>query len=220
MPEIVIIDYGMGNLFSVRQACIHAGLTPRITSRREEVLGADAAILPGVGAFADAMQNLSDLGLIDAVRVFIKSGRPFMGVCLGMQLLFSESEEFGVHPGLDIFPGRVVRFGAQNGEKIKVPQVGWNAVCRPVHSGESKWDKSALADISDGEFMYFVHSFHCRPQDTGIVLSTSEYCGIEYCSSVSRQNIFACQFHPERSGVQGLRVYQNFSAMIDKGDQR
>lgn len=210
--RVAIIDYGMGNLFSVKQACEHIGLSSVITSERSVILNADAVILPGVGAFSDAMNNLSNRDLIMPIKEFIESGRFFMGVCLGMQLLMSYSEEFGYHRGLDIIKGSVTKFAAKknNGQKIKVPQIGWNKILRPVVSKQDIWDKSPLVDIDDGEYMYFVHSYYAVPADLELVLSITEYGGIEYCSSILWRNVFACQFHPERSGRKGLGIYKNW----------
>lgn len=211
-PLVSIIDYGMGNLFSVKQACIHVGLQAEVSSERAEILNADATILPGVGAFGDAMLNLAKLDLIDAIYKFVKSGKPFMGICLGMQLLFSESEEFGIHKGLDIIAGRVVKFRSAKEEKIKVPQVGWNRIERSAYG--KTWEGTILDGIQEGSFMYFVHSYYCQPVKSDVVLSSSKYSGIGYCSSIVSDNIFACQFHPEKSSKRGIGIYKNFKKLI------
>ncbi|MDP2939782.1 MAG: imidazole glycerol phosphate synthase subunit HisH [Candidatus Omnitrophota bacterium] len=216
-PIVSIIDYGMGNLFSVNQACSHVGIQARITAKKEDILNSDAAILPGVGAFGDAMLNLEKLGLISPILDFVKSAKPFMGICLGMQLLFSESEEFGIHKGLNIIPGRVVRFTNNSKEKAKVPQVGWNRISNPS-SKRNLWQESPLSGINKGEFMYFVHSFYCIPENKEIILSNSKYSGTEYASSILVKNIFASQFHPEKSGNCGLKIYKNFKKTISKED--
>ena len=206
----------MCNLFSVKKACESVGLKASITSEGEDIMDADAAILPGVGAFGAAIENLKRLSLIDTISDFIKSGKPFMGICLGMQLLFTESEEFGEHEGLDIVKGRVVKFPIidDGGVKGRVPQVGWNEIRRPSPLAEHFWNKTPLAGIRDGGFMYFVHSYYCRPEDENIVLSTTRYNGIEYCSSILHENIFASQFHPEKSGSNGLEIYRNWVSYI------
>jgi len=212
-PEVAIIDYGMGNLFSVKHACEHVGLKARITSSYREVLAADAVILPGVGAFGDAMAALGQLRLVDVLGEVAVSGKTLVGICLGMQLLMSGSYEFGYHHGLGIIEGEVVRFdeSTRGAIKLKVPQVGWNQIYRTSYGS---WDDSLLEGLKDGEFMYFVHSFHVKPTDSSLVLSMTSYGHIEFCSSFRRGNVFACQFHPERSGRHGLRVYRNLARHI------
>ncbi len=214
-----IVDYGLGNLFSVRQACEGAGLDPRITSSREEILDADLVMLPGVGAFGDAMDSLRRLGLIGAIREVAGSGTPLVGICLGLQLLMTESEEFGVHPGLGIVAGRVVPFERPQGPAgaLKVPQVGWNAIARAAtkRAGPADaWEGSPLDGLRDGEYMYFVHSLYAVPDDPSTVLSLSRYGDVEFCSSLRLGSVFAFQFHPERSGPQGLAVYRNIAALV------
>lgn len=214
VKKVAIIDYDMGNLFSVKQACNHVGLEAVITHDREYINNCDAAILPGVGAFGEAMGNLKSLNLVDSIKGIIDEGKPFFGICLGMQLLMSISFEFGEHCGLDIFKGRVVKFPLEvNNFKIKTPQVGWNKICSSKNSNAG-WEHSLLKDLKEGAFMYFVHSFYVVPEDSSIVLSTSEYEGVVYCSSLTRKNIFACQFHPERSAQKGLTIYRNFANCI------
>ena len=215
--KVAIIDFGLGNLFSVKQACKYVGLDAVITNDKEYILNCDAAILPGVGAFGEAMKNLQALDLVDTINKIIREGKPFMGICLGMQLLMSVSFEFGEHYGLDIFRGKVVKFPrVLNHSKIKTPQVGWNRIYKNKNSG-TQWEHSPLKDLKEGEFMYFVHSFYVVPEDITIGLSTSEYEGVAYCSSLVRKNVFACQFHPERSDQKGLTVYKNFvNSIIDK----
>jgi len=205
--KVVIIDYGMGNLFSVKLACEKVGLDSLITNDISEISGADALILPGVGAFGDAIENLGKLNLVKPIKEFIKSGKPFLGICLGMQLLMSESEEFGKHKGLDIIKGKVVKF---SNKKEKVPQVGWNKILKPECGN---WEKSFLKGLSE-EYMYFVHSFYCEPKEKEIILSKTNYAGIDYCSSFQKENIFACQFHPEKSGEKGLIIYKNLANLI------
>jgi glutamine amidotransferase len=220
-PRVAIVDYGMGNLFSVRQACEHAGLDVTITAARDEILNADAVILPGIGAFGDAMATLSRLDLVGVLRDVAASGKALVGVCLGLQLLMTESFEFGRHKGLGIIEGQVVPFDnpVEAGRKLKVPQVGWNSVYRVARGGngqEEAWKDSPLAEIADGEFMYFVHSYIVQPEDGNVILSVSRYGQIEFCSSIHSQNIFACQFHPERSGTEGLKIYRNLASHIER----
>ena len=219
MPRVAIIDCELGNLFSVQRACEFVGLEAKITNDCEEILDAGGVILPGVGAFGDAMSNLERLDLVAPLKDYIASGRPFMGVCLGMQLLFTESEEFGRHKGLDIIPGHIVRFESQRtSSRIrKVPQVCWNQIY-PSSDGGPAWDKHPLKDVCPGEYMYFVHSYYSVPADPSVVLCFTTYGETDYCSGVVRSNIFATQFHPEKSGPEGVRIYRNWAASLT-GDQ-
>lgn len=211
--KIAIIDYDAGNLFSVQHACEFVGLKSIITSDKKEILDSSGVILPGVGAFGEAMRNLRKLDLILPIKEFIATGRPFMGICLGMQLLFSESEEFGRHQGLDIIKGEVRRFSKKDnqGNLIKVPQIGWNKI---YYRHKKKWENSCLKNIKQGEFMYFVHSYYCLPSCNDDILTLTDYGGIKYCSGVRRKNIFATQFHPEKSGKEGIKIYQNWASTI------
>jgi len=215
--EVAIIDYGLGNLFSVRNACHRVGLNAEITSDRGVIDKADAAILPGVGAFDVAMRNLEELDLTRSIKGFVDSGRPFMGICLGLQLLFSESEEFGVSRGLNLIEGRVTKFPTRNNEekKVKVPQIGWNRIFKSTGSHKA-YDNSPLKEIEDGEFMYFVHSFYVEPLSGERTLTKTKYEGIEYCSSIFFRNVFATQFHPEKSGEKGIAIYSKWAESVKK----
>lgn len=211
--KIAIIDYDAGNLYSVQHACNFVGLDAEITSNPNKILEADGVILPGVGAFGAAMENLKKLKLIEPIKEYISSEKPFMGICLGMQLLFSESEEFGSHKGLNVIEGKVLRFPekTKEGELIRVPQIGWNAIY-PLD--KRKWGKSYLNNIKPREYMYFVHSYYCKPKNKENILSLTNYEGFEYCSSVLKDNIFASQFHPEKSGKEGIKIYKDFAARV------
>lgn len=216
---VVILDYGLGNLYSIKQACSQVGLNARITSARQDILQADAVILPGVGAFGDAMTNLRKLDLISVLQDVAASGKILMGICLGMQLLMSESLEFGHHRGLGLVPGQVVPFdNPREGEQqLKVPQIGWNRIQKTIVRDDianDSWITTLLEGIEDGEYMYFVHSFIVQPTDSRVVLSASTYGHIRFCSSLNDRNIFACQFHPERSGLPGLTVYRNLAKRL------
>ena len=215
-PTVAIVDYSLGNLFSVQNACARVGLRAMITCKKDDILAADAVILPGVGAFGDAMANLHKLDLVSPLRDLAARDAPLIGICLGQQLLMSESSEFGNHRGLGIFEGRVVRFDRPHGPDriLKVPQVGWNRLHLPLAAKRDAWHGSPLAGLLDGAFMYFVHSFHVQPANDDVILSTTRYGHIEFCSSLRRGNVLAFQFHPERSGDQGLRIYHNLAAMI------
>ena len=206
---IAIIDYGMGNLRSVQKGFERVGREAVVTSDAKTILSASKVVLPGVGAFPDCMRNLREYGLIEAVLQSISSGKPFLGICLGLQLLFTESEEFGISKGLDIIKGRVVRFKGPEFDNrqsatniLKVPHMGWNSISirrRPP----------ALADIPDNSHVYFVHSFHVVPEDKGVIATTTPY-GIEFVSSVWKDNVFAVQFHPEKSQTLGLSILKRF----------
>lgn len=221
--QVAIVDYGMGNLFSVRQACRSVGLEAVITADPQAVAAADGVILPGIGAFGDAMATLHRRGLVGVLRDVALSGKPFFGICLGMQMLMRESFEFGRHEGLGLVEGEVVRLQDARGQgrTLKVPQVGWNRVQasgggRPGASPES-WRGTPLEGQHDGVYMYFVHSFYARPADSAAVVAETQYGPIAFCAALRRGSIFACQFHPERSGPQGLRVYARFAASIPVG---
>lgn len=202
---IAVIDYEMGNLRSVQKALERVGADAVITRDPEVIMGAGAAVLPGVGAFGACMENLRRHGLVEPVKIFVASGRPFLGICVGMQILFDESEEFGPVRGLGILPGKIVRFAPDPEGKRKIPQMGWNAlriVKRAPH----------LADVKDGAQVYFVHSYYPEPADPEIVATTTDY-GCTFASSVWRDNVFATQFHPEKSQAVGLRILANFAAL-------
>ena len=212
-PYVAIVDYELGNLFSVKRACELAGLTAVVTSSKSALSGAAGAVLPGVGAFGDAMETLTRLDLVSPLRDFIASGKPFFGICLGVQLLMSESHEFGRHRGLGVVPGMVVRLqSGPSGNRLKVPHIGWERIYGAT--GSNAWEGSLLGGLADGVYMYFVHSYVVQPEDESLVCSTSMYGDGEFCSSVNRGNLFGSQFHPERSGPEGLRMYANFAAKI------
>jgi glutamine amidotransferase len=187
------------------------GLDSIITSDKEEILDADGVLLPGMGAYGDAMKTLRKLDLVAVLRDIASSGRPLIGICLGIQLLLSESEEFGHHKGLGIIEGAVVPLDhPREGERsLKIPQIGWNQL-----NAARPWDGTMLQSVPDHEYMYFVHSFVPRPQNPQVILSKTNYGGIEFCSSIQYQNIFACLFHPERSGIMGLKIYENISRQV------
>ncbi|MCE9625187.1 MAG: imidazole glycerol phosphate synthase subunit HisH [Deltaproteobacteria bacterium] len=197
---IAILDYDMGNLRSVSKALEHVDGQCQVTRDPKAVAKADKLVLPGVGAFKDCMENLRSYGLIEPIREFIASGRPFLGICLGMQLLMDESEEGGKHAGLGIIPGKVLRFSPQLG--LKVPHMGWNQVNL---SGQPR-----LLKGMEGEFVYFVHSYYVAPEQTKkVTAATTEY-GVNFTSSLESDNIFATQFHPEKSQKVGLGLLKRF----------
>jgi len=205
---IAIIDYGMGNLRSVQKGFEKIGSEAFITNDPQTVLRADRIVLPGVGAFRDCMHNLEQGGFVEPILKVISEGRPFLGICVGMQLLFSDSVEFGLYNGLNVIPGHVLRFPDQmkvGEEKLKVPQMGWNQlniVRRPP----------LFEDIDNDSNVYFVHSYYVKPDDSRVIAATTDY-GFEFCSSVWKDNVVATQFHPEKSQAIGLKILKNFAEL-------
>ena len=210
-----VVDYGMGNLFSIMNICKLVGIEAVKTSEKDVIANASAVILPGVGAFGVAMQVLQRLDLAGVLIDSVNNGKPFLGICLGMQLLMSESEEFGIHQGLNIIRGRVTRFSNVNNknDKVRVPHIGWNKISLTQNS-EAK--ESILHSIHDGEFMYFVHSFFVTPEAEEVVITYTDYCGIRYCSGIQKDNLIAFQFHPEKSGPSGIQLFKNFKEVIQR----
>lgn len=195
---IAIVDYGMGNLRSVEKGFLKVGMDVKVVSHPKAVDDAQAVVLPGVGSFRDCIRNLEKMSLVDTIMRSIEKGKPYLGICLGLQVLFTESEEFGFYKGFNIFQGQVVRFRVN----LKVPHMGWNNITisrRPP----------ILNDIMDEAFFYFVHSFYVVPNDTNIVATTTEY-GVRFTSMIWKDNVFATQFHPEKSQETGLRILKNF----------
>ncbi|HWP57243.1 MAG TPA: imidazole glycerol phosphate synthase subunit HisH [Candidatus Acidoferrales bacterium] len=202
---IAVIDYGMGNLRSVQKALERVGARAEITSDRGAIERARGLVLPGVGAFGACMQNLERYGLIEPIKEALRQKKPFLGICLGFQVLFSESEEFGCERGLDIFAGKVVGFRPQDG--LKVPHMGWNRI-------EKKKESPFLEGIAGGEYVYFVHSYFAQPKDQSLVATTTPY-GVSFASSIATDHLFACQFHPEKSQQIGLRILANFARFTE-----
>ena len=200
---ITIVDYGMGNLRSVQKGFEKVGVEARVAEDAEAVRAADKLVLPGVGACADAMRGLESRGLIEPIKEYIQSGRPFLGICLGLQMLFTKSYEGGEFAGLDVIPGEVVRFGHTTG--LKVPHMGWNQLRILRRS-------PVLAVIPDNSFVYFVHSYYVVPKDAGLTATETDY-PTPFASSVWRDNIFATQFHPEKSQQVGLQLLRNFATL-------
>ncbi len=200
---IAIVDYGMGNLRSVEKGFLKVGVDAKVTDNPEVIKKADGVVLPGVGAFRDCMRELTNLKLIDAVVDAIKKNKPYLGICLGLQVLFSESEEFGKCRGLDIFRGRVVRFPEN---ELKVPHMGWNEI-------KIQKNNPILNGIQDKTYFYFVHSFYIVPEDNSIISTTTDY-GLEFASMIWKDNIFAVQFHPEKSQAVGLSFLENFGKIV------
>lgn len=207
MKTVVILDYGIGNVRSIYNAMKKVNANPVLTNKPELIRDADAVILPGVGAFAKGMENLKLHHLIEPIHEFTHSGKPFMGICLGMQMLLEESNEFGTTRGLGLIEGKVEQLKV-NG--LRLPHVSWNEI--EVPSNHS-WSNTILHDIRPASDMYFVHSFAAYPRNSKDVLSTTTYDAISYCSAVHKDNIYGVQFHPEKSAEYGLRILKNFVAL-------
>lgn len=199
---IAIVDYGMGNLRSVEKAFAKVGHEAKITNDPEQLDAATKIVLPGVGAFADAIAELHRRQLVEPLRRAVQQGKPFLGICLGLQLLFDVSYEDGEHQGLGIVPGKVVRFETND---LKVPHMGWNQL-------QVRKPSPILKGLSDGDHVYFVHSYYVVPDDDAVIATSTEY-GVPFTSSIWRDNLFATQFHPEKSQAQGLRILANFAAL-------
>lgn len=204
-PRIAIVDYGAGNLRSVEKALVRSGVKALVTSDPAAVQKADGVVLPGAGAFRDAITNLEAKGLADAVRASVAAGHPYLGLCLGLQLLFEEGDEHGTTPGLGILPGRVERFPERDaaGAPLRVPHIGWNSV-------EFRGDHPMLASLPSEDVFYFVHSFRAVPADASLTVGTTFY-GERFTAAAARDNIFAVQFHPEKSQSAGRRLLDAFA---------
>lgn len=203
---IGIIDYGMGNLFSVSKALERLNVPYFISEKKEELLAADGLLLPGVGAFRDAMERLNELGLTEMIRDYVNCGKPLLGICLGMQLLFEESEENGLTTGMGILPGRVVRFTGhdKDGQSYKVPHMGWNKL-RYIH-------QSPVLEGLEEDFVYFVHSYHAVT-DEEVIIAEAEY-DVKVPAVVGKGNVYGMQFHPEKSSKLGMELLRNFTMLV------
>ncbi len=200
---IVVVDYGMGNLRSVQKGFEKVGKAAVVSRDAEAIRTAERLVLPGVGAFPECMKNLARFDLIEPILEFIKSGRPFLGICLGLQLLFDESEEFGIHEGFKIVSGKVRAFDRSMG--LKIPHMGWNEV-------RFRKEVPIFRGIPDGMHFYFVHSFYVVPAYPSDIAAESDY-GISFTCAISRDNVFAVQFHPEKSQQLGLKILANFAGL-------
>ena len=206
---ITIIDYEMGNLRSVEKAFEKLGFEVRVSNNPADLLTTDKVVLPGVGAFKDCINNLRAGGFVEPLLQHVESGKPLLGICVGMQMLFDESEEFGRHEGLGLVPGKVLRFPAgmvEGGERLKVPHMGWNSI-------QLKKPTPILRDTADGSYVYFVHSYYCAADNPDDVAASCRYGDVEFCAAVWRDNLMATQFHPEKSQDIGLQIFKNFGAL-------
>jgi glutamine amidotransferase len=209
-PEVALIDYGIGNLLSVRRGLEHCGASVAVTGDRTAILSARCVVLPGVGAFGSGMAELRRRGLDAIVSEVAARGTPLLGICLGMQMLLDESEEFGTTAGLGLIPGRVVPVPMRtvNGESQKIPHIGWNALQLPP--GREHWEGSLLQDVEPSESVYFVHSFMSVPSNPAHRIADCLYGGVSVSGAIGRENVMGCQFHPEKSGMVGLKVIRRF----------
>lgn len=208
--KVTIINYGMGNLRSVAQAFAHIGADPILVSGAEEIEAAECLVLPGVGAFGKAMYELRTRELVEPIRAYARSGRPILGICLGMQMLLDESDEFGRHEGLGIIPGQVRRISdtGADGTPHRIPHIGW-APLQPAEGG-GNWETSILRNTAPGDSVYFVHSYFARPTAPEDRIAVADYDGLPLAATIGKANIWGCQFHPEKSGDVGLRILKSF----------
>ena len=210
--RIAVVDYDLGNVRSILSAFDNKGAQVQLTNDRNEILESDGVVLPGVGAFKHGMESLEKYGLVEIIKEYIDTGKPFMGICLGMQMLFNESEEYGHTKGLSLISGKVVKLPKKNICNEKLPHVSWNEIKGNVDN----WPNTILEGIRNSSDMYFVHSFVAQPTDEGHILSTTEYSDWNFCSTVKKDNIYGCQFHPEKSGKVGLEIINNFMRICEK----
>jgi imidazole glycerol-phosphate synthase subunit HisH len=213
MPEVVVVDYGLGNLLSVRRGLEYCGGTVTITADPDIILSAPRVILPGVGAFADGMSELRNLKLDAVIREVVEQGSFLLGICLGMQLLLDESEEFGKTEGLGIIPGSVVPVPSTtiNGFLQKIPHIGWSNLILP--EGFDSWENSLLQEVNPGESVYFIHSFMAAPNNPDHCIANCLYGGVPVPATIGRDNVYGCQFHPEKSGEIGLKILHRFLSL-------
>jgi imidazole glycerol-phosphate synthase subunit HisH len=213
MPEVVVVDYGLGNLLSVRRGLEHCGATVAVTDDPDTILTAPRVVLPGVGAFAHGMDELRNQELDGVIREVVARGNLLLGICLGMQMLLNESEEFGVTEGLGLIPGKVVRVPSNTveGHSQKIPHIGWNNLVFPEE--QECWADGLLKEINAGEAAYFVHSFMAVPENPSHRIANCLYGGISVPAIIGRENVYGCQFHPEKSGEVGLNVLRGFLSL-------
>ena len=207
-PEVTVIDYGVGNLLSVQRGFERCGAKVRLTANPSEILASRRVVLPGVGAFASGMQALQQLGLVDVLQELGHRQTPLLGICLGMQMLLDESEEFGITPGLGLISGRVVSMPSQSieGQRLKLPHIGWSSL-QPSHEG---WEATLLQDNFTGDAAYFVHSYMAVPDDPKYRIADCVYGGHLIAATIGHEQIIGCQFHPEKSGEVGLKILKRF----------
>jgi glutamine amidotransferase len=210
---IAIVDHGLGNLLNVQRALAAAGAASQVSARAADLEAATGVVLPGVGAFGEGMRNLERAGLVEPLQRIAARGTPLLGICLGMQLLMDESEEFGRWEGLHLIPGRVRRFDdpEPDGERFKIPQIGWNHL---LPATPTSWSGTILDGLDAGAFAYFVHSYYVEPADVADCVASAEYGRNRFCAVIARANVMGCQFHPEKSAAVGLRILENFARIV------
>ncbi|MEN6348190.1 MAG: imidazole glycerol phosphate synthase subunit HisH [Syntrophomonas sp.] len=210
--RITVIDYGIGNILSVIRALTYCGAEVLVTDSPDKIKSSRALILPGVGAFEDGMRGLRNRNIIDSIKEFERTGHPFMGICLGMQMMLDVSEEFGIHKGLGLIPGKVARIDhfTIEGEKQKTPHIGWNKLELPLSNQISYWDNTILSGIDNQSEVYFVHSYTAIPDNNEHRLADAFYGGRQISAVIKKDNLYGCQFHPEKSGSIGLKIMANF----------
>jgi len=211
---VVVINYGMGNLLSVQRGLEACGAEVEISADPATIAQADRLVLPGVGAFESGMNELKSRDLVDAINKFVATNRPLLGICLGMQMLLTESEEFGLHQGLNLIPGRVVKIpdnGNGTAKLRKIPHIGWSALKYP--KGRTEWSDTLLENTNEGEYFYFVHSYMAVAEDSHDVLAECDFSGVRIAAAVCKQNVMGTQFHPEKSADVGLRILNTFLAL-------
>ena len=208
--KIVIVDYGIGNVKSIINAFENQGERIFLSRDRDIILGADGIILPGVGAFSHGMNNLNKYGLVTILKDYVKTGKPLLGICLGMQMLLEESEEFGNTKGIGLIKGKVIKFPLEQTNKVKLPHISWNE----IQPKKINWKNTILDNIDENSDMYFVHTFIAEPDNENEILSVTKYHNQVFCSSIKKENIYGCQFHPEKSSKKGLSIIKNFIKIV------
>lgn len=204
--NIVIVDYGIGNVKSIMNAFEDQGEKPLLSRDRDVILNADGVILPGVGAFSHGMNNLNKYGLVAIIKDYVRTGKPLLGICLGMQMLLEESEEFGDTKGIGLVKGKVIKLPIEKSNKVKLPHISWNE----IQTKDIEWKNTILNDVEVNSDMYFVHTFVAKPDNEDEILSTTDYFNVEFCSSLKKGNVYGCQFHPEKSAKHGLSIIKNY----------
>ena len=209
IPKVGIIDYGLGNIYSVNKVCQHVGINAVLVSDTKSLVDLDAIILPGVGAFGEAMKRLNELDFVNRIKEKASSGTPLLGICLGMQLLMSYSDEFGHNDGLGLIEGKVVKFVGSESQIQKIPQIQWNTIRK---NNENDY---LFSNIENDTFFYFLHSYYVIPNNLNVISARTTYMNIEYCCAIQKNNIFGVQFHPEKSSLEGIQIFQNFKNFIN-----
>ncbi len=207
----VVIDYGIGNVKSMCNALLHVGIEADLSSDRNTIMKADVLILPGVGAFAHGMNNLENCNLIPVLKDFVRTGKPFIGICLGMQLLLEESIEFGLNYGIGLIKGKVIKLPLEENNSEKLPHVGWNNIIEPT---PGRWKNSLLDHLPQENNMYFVHTYVAVPENKDDILANCSYGGVDFCAAIQHKNIYGFQFHPEKSGELGLSILKKIKQII------